>query len=386
MYSIFFLLFLSILLFILLFKILKPRTNTFISILLSILILYFLLKPELIISSSISGGKIFLTSIFPAMFPFMVICNLLLYIDGVSLYSKLLGPLLCKPLSLSKSCSFPLVTSYLSGYPLGAKYSEKLYSNKEINFNEFSRIINIASNIGPLFLIASVGTTMLSNTNLGYLLLIPTYLSTLIMGLITKKTSTTKVYVLPPSSSININIGESIKKSIEDATLTILTLAGYIVIFSVIINILKDSYIITTLISLLSSLLGISRSLLESVVLGSVELTNGCKIVSESTLSIEVKLCVISFLTSFGGLSIIAQTFSFFAKHKISFKKYFLLKLLQGFIAAFIMAIICLLNKNSISTFATNSYVNHNFLMLSSILILISLIFLIFINLKKKSY
>ena len=386
MYSIFFLIILSSLLFFLLLKLLKPKFNTLLSIALSLLILYFLLKPELVISSSISGGKIFLTSIFPVMFPFMVICNFLLYIDGISLYSKLLGPFLCKPLSLNKNCTFPIITSYLSGYPLGAKYSEKLYTNKEINFNEFSRIINIASNIGPLFLIASVGTTMLSNTSLGYLLLIPSYLSTIIIGILTKKKTKENHLILSNPSNLNINLGESIRKSIEDASLTLLVLAGYIIIFSVLINILKNSYIVSLFISSTSSILGIPKEIIESLLLGSVELTNGCKIVSEGTLSIEMKLCIISFLASFGGLSIIAQTYSFFSKHKISFKKYFILKFLQGTIAASIMAFICFLNKNSISTFAPITNNNYNFLMPSLILILISFIFLFILNLKNKSY
>ena len=149
MYSIFFLIILSIILLLFLIKLFKLKTNTLISIILSFLILYFIIKPQLVINSSINGGKIFLTSIFPVMFPFMVICNFLLNIDGVSVYSKVLGPIICKPLSLNKNCSFPIITSFLSGYPLGAKYSEKIYSQNLIDFNQISRLINIATNIGP---------------------------------------------------------------------------------------------------------------------------------------------------------------------------------------------------------------------------------------------
>ncbi|MGL5575721.1 MAG: sporulation integral membrane protein YlbJ [Sarcina sp.] len=374
MYSIFFLIFLSIILLILLTKILKLKINTILSILLSILILYFIIKPELVINSSINGGKIFLTSIFPVMFPFMVICNFLLNVGGIAVYSKLLGSVICKPLALNKSCSFPIITSWLCGYPLGAKYSANLYEQKAINFNEFSRLINIATNIGPLFLIASVGTTMLSNTELGYLLLIPNYFSPIILGLFLRKNNKNNNNNNNLNSNFtnsSFNLGEAIKKSIEDASLTILTLGGYIVIFSVLINILKESIIMTLLITIISSLLGISKVFLESIFLGSIELTNGCKIITSSPLSLEIKLCVISFLSSFGGLSIIAQTYAFFSKYNISFKKYFFFKFLQGIISASITAIICLFMKNSISSFAPTILSSANSLMLLSIILFI---------------
>ncbi|MGL4655105.1 MAG: sporulation integral membrane protein YlbJ [Sarcina sp.] len=385
MYSIFFLIILSLALFFFLIKLFKLRTNTLISIILSFLILYFIIKPELVINASVNGGKIFLTSIFPVMFPFMVICNLLLYLDGVSTFSKILGPIICSPLSLNKACSFPIITSWLCGYPLGAKYCEKIYEQKNIDFNEFSRLINIATNIGPLFLIASVGTTMLSNTKLGYLLLIPSYLSPLLIGLLIRKKLNKNQVSFTQNKLINLSFGEIIRKSIEDACLTILTLSGYIIIFSVIINILKNSIIVNLIIIQISSILGISKDFLESLLLGSIELTNGCKIVIESSLALEMKLCIISFLSSFGGLSIIAQTYAFFSKHNISFKKYFFLKILQGILSATIMAIICLFTKNSISTFAPTPTSNFNFLMPSLIFIFIIFIFLLFNKMLRKS-
>ena len=380
MYSIFFLIILSIILLLFLIKLFKLKTNTLISIILSFLILYFIIKPQLVINSSINGGKIFLTSIFPVMFPFMVICNFLLNIDGVSIYSKVLGPIVCKPLSLNKNCSFPIITSFLSGYPLGAKYSEKIYSQNLIDFNQFSRLINIATNIGPLFLIGSVGTTMLSDTKIGYLLLIPSYLSPLIIGLLTKKKNSKNYLFSKSKKNIKLNFGEVIRKSIEDASLTMLTLGGYIVVFSVIINIFKNSIIFAIFLSTLSSLLGISKVFLESLFLGSIELTNGCKIVTESTLPLDVKLCIISFLSSFGGLSIIAQTYAFFSKYNISLKKYFLLKFLQGIISASIMAIICLLTKNNISTLYSTLLSRSNFLMLLFIIIIFITFLILILN------
>lgn len=76
------------------------------------------------------------------------------------------------------------MVSFLCGYPLGAKYAADLYENDIISFSTFERLVNIASNPGPLFIIGAVGTSMLKNKYLGYILLISCYLSCIAMGII----------------------------------------------------------------------------------------------------------------------------------------------------------------------------------------------------------
>ena len=105
--------FLIISLIIILIKQLNIKKNIIICILISIFIILFTLNINQCISAAIDGCKLWYKSILPTTFPFIVICNLLIYYDGINLYSKFLGPLLCKPLGLSKNCSFPIVASIL---------------------------------------------------------------------------------------------------------------------------------------------------------------------------------------------------------------------------------------------------------------------------------
>lgn len=343
MYSIFFLAILSIILLMLLFKIFRHRFNYFLSLLISFLILYIVLNPKTSINGVLDGANIFMKSIFPVMFPFMVCCNFLIYTDAINLYSKFLGIFVSKPLAISKVSSFPIFASYLSGYPMGAKYCALLFEDKKITHFEFERIINIASNAGPLFLIASVGTTMLDNTNLGYLLLIPSYLSSILIGFIFRKKSPENKTSFKKTKSYTL--GEAIKKSIEDAMLTLIVLAGYIIFFCTLINIMKNSYIFIFFITSLSDIFKISTDVLSSLALGLIEITNGCNIIATTSISMTYKLCLISFLSSFGGFSILAQTYSFFSKHNVSSKKYISLKLLQGILSLTIMYVLCVLFK-----------------------------------------
>lgn len=369
MYSILFLL--IIILSIILIKLLKIKSNIIFSLFLTLTVIYFIINPKLSMEASLAGAKLFFYSVLPTMFPFMVICNMIINLDGIKLYSKILGPILCRPLGLSYPCSFALVASFLCGYPLGAKYSTDLYKKGIIRHDEFLRLLNIASNIGPLFLLGAVGTSMLGNSTLGYLLLIPSYLSVVIMGIITKNKKREKKISLPgkdiTESKSHYNIGEVIKKSIEDASLNILVLCGYVIMFSVVISMVKTLFVSTGTLTSLSSLLNIPEDIFNGLFLGGIEVTNGCNIIASSNLSILSKLSLISFLSSFGGLSIIAQTSSFFYKENVSILKYFLYKVLQGIISFVLMFFIYMIFKNNISVFLIES----SFLITLSPLILI---------------
>ena len=92
------------------------------------LVLYMIIQnPKLCIDSALNGAKLFFNSVFPSLFPFLVIVNIIIAFNGIFIYSKFLGPLLCRPLKLPSCCSIVLIVSLLCGYPLGAKYTVQLY-------------------------------------------------------------------------------------------------------------------------------------------------------------------------------------------------------------------------------------------------------------------
>lgn len=158
-----------------------------------------------------------------------------------------------------------------------------------------------------------------------------------------------------------------IKKSIEDASLNILVLCGYVIMFSVIISMLKTLFISTGTLTNLSSMLNIPPDIFNGLFLGSIEVTNGCNIIASSNLSLFSKLLLLSFLSSFGGLSIIMQTSSFFYKENVSIIKYFLFKVLQGIIAFVLMFFVYMIFKNNIAV----SLIESSFLITLSPIILI---------------
>ena len=61
---------------------------------------------------------------------------------------------------------------------------------------------------------------------------------------------------------------------------------------------------------------------LYNLLLGSIEFTNGAKLIELSSLSIPLKLSIISFILSFSGLSVIAQVSSITSSAKPNMAKY----------------------------------------------------------------
>lgn len=333
MISIIFLWLLIILLIQVLFKLINIKKNYVICFFISIVIVLFFVNLDVSISAALDGAKLWFKAMLPTLFPFLVICNLLISYDGITVYSKILGPLLCKPLGLSKSCSFPLAASFLCGYPLGAKYCTDIYELGYIDRKEYIRLLNVASNCGPLFIVGSVALAMLGNVKLGYILLIANYLSLIIIGFITKtKASSSSLESKMPTIKIK-NFGVAFKEAIDNALTTTLTVGGFIILFSVVIAIIKNNAQISIVFNNIESLINLPKDSLYALFLGSIEITNGCNILATSSLTLPFKLSIISFLCSFSGLSIIAQVTSFTSKHDVPTARYMLLKLVQGIVS-----------------------------------------------------
>ena len=354
---------------ILLFKLFKTfKINLLITLICSLIIIHIILEPNICIRYTISGAKLFFNAIFPSLFPFLVIINIIISYDGINIYSKLLGNIICKPLKLTKECNFPLLVSVLCGYPLGARYTCDLYEKNIIDLNTCERLLNIASNASPLFIIGSVGASMMLSTKIGYILLLSNILSCMFMGFILpSKFYSFKVNYrssnFSKNKSTDTNIGMVLKSSIEDAMKNSLNIGGFIIVFSVITGMIKDNVIFNIVLNKIALIIGSSGNFIEGMFLGMLEMTNGCYLISSSNSNLYVKLPVLSFLIAFSGLSIISQVYSYTYKYNVSIKKYIVRKFIQGIVSSFFTIILyyIFIHNSSVFTFNNMSiYKNSN--------------------------
>jgi sporulation integral membrane protein YlbJ len=174
------------------------------------------------------------------------------------------------------------------------------------------------------------------------------------------------------------NIGDVLKSSIENSIKTCLSIGGFVTLFSVINNIIKNNSLFSIILNNISYITKIPLDVLQGSILGIIEMTNGCNLISGTSLPILPKIAIISFLFTFSGLSIISQVYSFTYKFDISMKTYTLRKLLQGLICSILSIFLyktfyC--NLFVISSF--NSLHNYNHYNTQNFIFLVYILFLI---------
>lgn len=314
------------------------KTNYIIISILTLILLKMIASPAICINNVLLGTNLFFYKVFPSLFPFIVLCNLIISFNGIEVYSKFIGGILTWPFRISKRSSLVIIISILCGYPLGAKYAALLYNNGEIDYESYNKLISIASNPSPFFVIMAVGYSMLHSFYYGYILMISCYLSCIVMGLFIKGRG--KDIYLSSKKYENKTIGEALVDSINNGIASCLLVLSCIIIFSVIIGIIKSSKSINTAFIVISNITHINKNILFSLFSGMIEMTNGCSLIASISMNIKYKLMLLSFILSFSSFSIIMQVNSFIYKTKFSLEKYAGRKFLQGFTASLITYVI----------------------------------------------
>lgn len=260
-----------------------------------------------------------INNLFPSLIPFMLLSNILINYNFVNDISDMLK-ILMKAFKVNKNCSFAFIMSILSGTPSNAKYLKDLLENKLINIKDCQKCLNFCHFTNPIFILGTIGYIFFNSKKIGLIILISHYTSSLIIGLFNKKNyeSNKNIFELKNNKSTFINI---FKNSIKDTTNTLFLILGII-----------TSCIILTCI--INNIFYINKNF--KFIYGLIEITQGLKYLSLSNLNIKLKISIASFLISFGGICIHAQTFSILDNKKIRYCPYFVARIIHGILSSII--------------------------------------------------
>lgn len=155
----------------------------------TVLLLVFLLAVPLFLAfpkktTSFVRDGLFLCvkSVIPAVFPFLVINQILVCLKIDILLGKVFGKITERLFHLSGGCAVPIILGAVCGFPTGAKTASELYRAGRISKEEAETVIAFSNNASPAFLIAGVGATMLSRADIGALLYIIQLVSSFFTG------------------------------------------------------------------------------------------------------------------------------------------------------------------------------------------------------------
>ncbi len=268
-----------------------------------------------IINSAIFSLEIFKNNIFPSLFPFFVLSNLLVKYGFVELIGNIFKGFMNRIFRINSKCAFIFFMSIISGNPSNAKYTRELYLNGDISKFEATKILSYSCFTNPLFILGAV-RELLGNYEVCVLILVCHYLSNFIIGIILRnyhpsayEKKTNFKYAIKMMHEKRISnkesFGQILTNSLTESINTLLLIMGVITFFLVFTTIVQNN------ISL--------NSTLQSVLNGFIEMTQGLKYVSMEAIPLKVKATLTVMILSFGGFSVHMQIMSILSDTDIKY-------------------------------------------------------------------
>lgn len=285
----------------------KKLTNFIFIFIFLILEFYLLFNSKEVISSFNKTLNICIYTLMPTMFASILFSQILIKLEFEKYIPKFIINFFSKLFNISKKEVIIFILSIISGYPNNAKM---LSCNNNLN-----KIIQYTSFVNPIFLICTVGNIYLKNIKLTIIIFISHILSNIIIAIFLRKNNNNELDTTDDNKSLNFfTIYYSSLKSVINSLA---------IIFS---NILFFSI----LLSLLSNILPFSN-IINNLILGLFEFSNGIYLISISNLSIFLKGLFILIIISFGSFSIHMQMISI--NDKIKYTKFLLYRILSAFMS-----------------------------------------------------
>jgi len=234
-----------------------------------------------------------------------------------------------------------MLSSFICGYPLGAKLIGDMVKNNELSPQEAKKILPFATTSGPIFVIGAVGGSMFKDVTLGAIIFAVHIVGSIITGLIINLFLNKKTNLSKNNPSSHVTSSFSLEETTISTFNSVLMVAVYVSVFYMFIDMAYDTKILNWLsngFSYIFSFLNISPSFSGPISSGIIEMTRGLKELSILP-SRQLKLVFGAGLISFGGISIIMQSLAFLSASKLKASYFVLVKIIQTIITTLLALI-----------------------------------------------
>ncbi len=292
----------------------------FFPFILFVFIFFLLLFPSQTLSYAKAGLMLWFYTLLPSLLPFMILSNICIQTGVLDKLFETPKKFWEKAFALSPSGAYALFIGIFCGYPMGAKITADLYQKQRISKQEASYLLTFACFPGPSFLSSYLCVGLFNNTNL----ILPTYFTLYSSGFLCSLLFRPKKYnkfITTEKKKKEISnsdfLGKILDTSIMNGFETITKLGGYILIFSILqgfLNIIFHSF-----------------PTINYLLQGITEISTGNAALSKAPWNFDFLYPLILAFTSFGGLSVAAQTKSMLANTDLPFLSY-----LKGKVCSFV--------------------------------------------------
>lgn len=312
--------------------------------------------PEPSFQAAERGLRIWWDIVLPALLPFFIAAELLMELGVVHFMGVLAEPLMRPVFNVPGTGSFTFAMGIASGYPLGAALSARLKDNGLATKTEAERLMCFCNTSDPLFMTGAVAVGMFKRPDLAGIITGAHYLSALVVGVLLRFWKRKD----PPSRPIPTEpgfivvraymamrkaqretrkaFGESLGDSVKRSVNTLLTILGFMVLFSVVFELLKMAGAASLLSRGLSAVVPaniLPPALHDSLVSGLFELTIGTASAASADAPLIARVAMCSAIIAWSGLSVHAQVASVIQPSGMSVLPYSMARFFQALLAAF---------------------------------------------------
>jgi sporulation integral membrane protein YlbJ len=301
---------------------------------------FLLADPQRARSAAVEGFNLWARNVMPAVFPFFVLTGYISKSGYANRIGSFCAPVMSKALGVSGIGAFAYITAVFSGTPLSIKTVCDQYREGKLEREEAQIIMALCSNIGPIFVLSTIGLAFFQSIEVGGLLLAINYLSAIITAFILSfryEKFPLLYYVskqAPPSRS------KAFVESVKEAVASVLNIGGFIVFFQV-------------LAAIWDSFAGHGQlNFLNASVSSLLEVTMGTSMLGElKGESLLFSITLAAAAVSFGGLSIFFQCISYIAETDLKISDYLKAKGIQTAVGAVLGLSSCMLLPESLGVF-----------------------------------
>jgi len=267
------------------------------------------------------GVNLWITKVFPSLFPMFIISDVLIYCHFPELISKLIGKPFKKIFKTSKLSAFVFITALISGTPSNAFLLKELVLKQKLSKEDAEKIVTFSFFNNPLFLYTML-SLIFNDLNIVLKLILIHYSVNILVGLTFRHKITNEINQTEEKKE-QIPFTTYLPKSVQKSMNTLIMILGTIVFFLMIKGILVHE-----------TMNPITNSLLSGI----LELTQGLNTLINTNFSTTLKELFALTYMCFGGLSIHMQVKNILSDADISYSPF-----LKGRILHAIYAIIILL-------------------------------------------
>lgn len=315
-----------------------------------------ILYPEPSFSAAERGLKVWWDVVLPALLPFFIAAELLMRLGVVHFMAVLCQPIMRPIFNVPGAGSFTMAMGIASGYPLGAALSARLKDEGLANKTEAERLMCFCNTSDPLFMTGAVAVGMFKRADLAGIIIAAHYLSALLVGfgmrfwkLRSEKTPPLKSegsFILVRAYSAMRKaqrekgkpFGELLGDAVTQSINTLLSILGFIVLFSVIFELLRIAGVTDAISLAISRVVPdslIPKALHEPLVSGFFEITIGTSMASQAEAPFVARVAAASAIIAWSGLSVLAQVAAVTQPSGLSVLPYAFARFFQGIMAAF---------------------------------------------------